>query len=208
MSTSKRLRDLIEKSEYSYEQLETLSGVKKSSLQRYASGRTVKIPVDAIEKVAPFLGASASQIMGWDTPSLPPNAIPYTRGRKIPVLGSIPAGSPALAIETAEEYEYADVPDTGDYFFLRVKGDSMVGARIHDGDIVLIRQQTCANDGQIVACIVNGDEATLKRFYRQKDMIILKPENPSYAPLVVSCADFDSGYARILGVVMEVKFKP
>ena len=52
MSTSKRLRDLIEKSEYSYEQLETLSGVKKSSLQRYASGRTVKIPVDAIEKVA------------------------------------------------------------------------------------------------------------------------------------------------------------
>jgi repressor LexA len=115
---------------------------------------------------------------------------------------------PLFAEENIEGYEFADVPEGEGYYYLRVKGDSMINSRICDGDLVLIKQQACANDGQIVACLVNGDEATLKRFYRQKDMIILKPENPAYSPIIVPCKDFDNNFARILGVVVKVEFRP
>jgi len=143
----------------------------------------------------------------FDKHKFPQNIIPVPQMRKIPVLGAIHAGAPALAGENIEGYEYADVPEGQDYFFLRVKGDSMINARIFDGDLALIEQRPCADDGQVVACLVNGEEATLKRFYRQGDMVILKPENPVYNPIIVPCSDFESGYARILGVVTEVKFK-
>ena len=135
------------------------------------------------------------------------NILPYIQGRLVPVLGTIHAGAPILAEENIECYEYADVPEGSDFFFLRVKGDSMIGAHILDGSLALVKPQSCADDGQVVACLVNGDEATLKRFYRQGDMVILKPENPAYNPIIVPCSDFESGYARILGIVTEVKFK-
>lgn len=135
------------------------------------------------------------------------NIIPYTQGRKIPIIGSIPAGVPVLAEENIEGYDYADVPETGEYFFLRVKGDSMINANIFDGSLVLVKSQPCAENGQIVVCLINGDEATLKRYYQQKDMVILKPENPDYQPIIVSCNEFENGYARILGIAVEVKIK-
>ena len=138
---------------------------------------------------------------------LPSNVFPIPKMRPVPVVGTIRAGLPILAEENIEGYEYDDVPEDKDYFFLRVKGDSMIGAHILDGSLVLIKPQPCADDGQIVACLVNGDEATLKRFYQQGDMVILKPENPAYNPIIVPCSDFDSGYARIVGIVIEVKFK-
>ncbi len=138
---------------------------------------------------------------------LPSNVFPIPKMRRIPIVGTIRAGMPIFAEENIEGYEYDDVPEGEDCFFLRVKGDSMMNARICDGDLVLIKRQPCADDGQIVACLVNGDEATLKRFYQQGDMVILKPENPAYNPIIVPCADFDSGYARIIGIITEVKFK-
>lgn len=138
---------------------------------------------------------------------IPSSIIPYTQGRKIPIIGSIPAGVPVLAEENIEGYDYADVPETGEYFFLRVKGDSMINANIFDGSLVLVKSQPCAENGQIVVCLINGDEATLKRYYQQKDMVILKPENPDYQPIIVSCNEFENGYARILGIAVEVKIK-
>lgn len=160
--------------------------------------------IDKIEMMANYFKIKKSDLV---EPPLPPGAIPVPKMRRIPVLGSIRAGLPILAEENIESYEYADIPEGQELFFLRVKGDSMSNARICDGDLVLIRQQPCANDGQVVACLVNGDEATLKRFYRQKDMIILKPENAAYSPIIVPCSDFDSGHARILGVVVKVEFR-
>jgi SOS regulatory protein LexA len=136
-----------------------------------------------------------------------PGVIPYVRGRRLPIIGAIPAGVPVLATENIEGYDYADVPESEDYFFLRVKGDSMINAKIYDGDLVLIKMQPCADDGQIVACIVNGEEATLKRFRCQGDIVLLQPENSDYSPIIVPCKDFESGYARIVGVATEVKHK-
>jgi len=186
-----------------------LTKIGKSSISTYLSGEYEPKQQNTY-KIAKALNVSEAWLMGYDVPmevSNINNLIPIPKMRSIPVLGSIPAGSPILAVENIEGYEYADVPEEQDYFFLRVKGDSMINARICDGDLALIKQQTCASDGQIVACLINGDEATLKRFYRQGNMVILKPENPAYNPVLVSCKEFEDGYARILGVVAKVEFR-
>lgn len=137
-------------------------------------------------------------------PSLPSEAVPYHVSHKAPILGAIPAGYPTLALEDIEGY--ADIPysDEENYFFLRVKGNSME-PKIHTGDLVLIRKQDCAEDGQVVAARVNGDEATLKRYKRQDNMVLLLPENPEYTPYVVPIGDFETGYAQIIGVALEVR---
>ena len=137
--------------------------------------------------------------------TVPSNAIPYTASHKAPIVGSIPAGYPVLAFENIEGY--ADIPysDEGEYFFLRVSGESMKNAGIHTGDLVLIRRQKCADDGQVVAARVNGDEATLKRYKRQGDSVLLLPENPDFEPRIVPVSDFETGDAEIIGVALEVR---
>jgi len=81
----------------------------------------------------------------------------------------------------------------------------MINVCIYDGDLVLVKEQNCADNGDIVVCLTNEYEATLKRFHQQGDMVVLQPENPVHSPILVSCKDFDSGYARILGIAREVK---
>lgn len=103
------------------------------------------------------------------------------------ILGRIAAGRPMEAIEAVESDERIDLGDAFDsdrHFGLLVKGDSMIGALIGDGDIAIIRQQETCHDGEIVAAIIDG-EATLKRFFRRKDHILLKPENSRFKPLKV-----------------------
>jgi repressor LexA len=105
---------------------------------------------------------------------------------RIPVLGRVPAGSPREAIEFAEEELLMDPSLTGEgeIFSLRVKGDSMEGAHICEGDYVLVRAQETAEDGEIVVAVVDG-EATVKRIRRRKEGIRLEPANPAYPPLDV-----------------------
>ena len=107
----------------------------------------------------------------------------------VPLLGAVSCGVPKFAEENIEEY--VCLPESlfgkGDYFLLRAKGDSMTGAGIEDGDLVLIRQQTTADYTQIVVALVD-DEATLKRFRPKKDHVILHPENNRYEDIIVdSC---------------------
>ncbi len=105
---------------------------------------------------------------------------------RIPVLGRVPAGSPREAIEFAEEELLMDPSLTGEgeIFSLRVKGDSMEGAHICEGDYVLVRAQETAEDGEIVVAVVDG-EATVKRIRRRKEGVRLEPANPAYSPLDV-----------------------
>lgn len=95
--------------------------------------------------------------------------------------------------------------DAENYFFLRVSGESMINAGIQSGDLVLIRKQSSAEYGQIVAARVNGDEATLKKYKPQGDTVLLLPENPDFEPILVRAKDFDDGYASIIGVAIEVR---
>jgi repressor LexA len=120
----------------------------------------------------------------------------------VPVVGRIAAGAPILAEEHVEEY--VAVPETfaddREHFALRVSGDSMIGAGIVDGDLVVVRAQSNAQEGDIVAAVLPGpaeDEATVKRFHRDGDRIVLVPENPSMQP-------FEMSDGRIAGKVVAV----
>ena len=105
--------------------------------------------------------------------------------KKLPFLGSIACGEPIFADEDRESYMMVGMDIKAD-FCLKCKGDSMINARIHDGDIVFIRKQDIVANGEIAAIIIE-EEATLKRFYYYKDqnMVILKPENPKYEDIVL-----------------------
>lgn len=159
---------------------------------------------ETLEALADFFNVDMNFLMT----GFPSNAIPYSPANQVaPILGRIPAGYPLFSSSEIEGYAPIDYADTENYFWLRVSGDSMVNADILNGDLVLIRRQPCADDGQIVAARVNGDEATLKRFRRVGDTVMLMPENSNYSPIPVPASAFDTGEASIIGVVVELKRK-
>lgn len=120
--------------------------------------------------------------------------------RHVPLLGRIAAGSPILASEEVDEVLPlpTDLVGTGPVFMLEVHGDSMVGAGILDGDYVVVRSQDDANDGEIVAALVDEEEATVKRLHRRGGTVTLVSENDAYEPMV-----FEGG-VRVLGKVVSV----
>lgn len=130
--------------------------------------------------------------------SLPniPNIYPIEL-KRFPLLGEIACGEPRFANEDRESYVEASTDIQAD-FCLKAKGDSMINARIQDGDIVFIREQASVYNGEIAAVVID-DEATLKRvfYYPEKDLFILKAENPNYDDLVYSKSELDN--IRILG---------
>lgn len=205
-----RILESLQKSELSYGELSNITGIPKSALQRYATGETGKIPIDRIEAIAKATNVSPSYLMGWtDDPSdkipksdhdqesfLPPDALPITVQR-IPLLGSIHAGEPTYAEEDFGGYAVLGSAVHCD-FALRVVGDSMINARIYDGDIVFIRKQDDVDDGQIAAVLLD-DETTLKRVrHLPGGMTIFYPENPKYQPIVVG-GESETRNVRILG---------
>lgn len=130
---------------------------------------------------------------------------------KIPVIGVIKAGVPMLADENIIDYEYIHQEEVlvgEEYFYLQIKGDSMINARIYDGDRVLIKKQNfIETNGDIMAVRVNGNEATLKRVYMQEKGIMLVSENTTYEPMFFPASDLDTGYVGIIGKAIEVKIK-
>jgi repressor LexA len=118
--------------------------------------------------------------------------------RGLPILGRVAAGTPILAIQNAEEHlDLAGQLKEEGLYLLRVKGDSMTGAGIHDGDLVLARRQESVQSGEI-AVVVVGDEATVKRVKMLKDRIRLEPANPSHKPMTFKQGDG----ARVVGKVL------
>ena len=123
------------------------------------------------------------------------NILPFPTMKSVPLIGTIACGEPILAAENIEGH--VDMPEhVKADFALRCKGDSMINARIYDGDIVYIRQQPTVDDGQIAAVLID-DEATLKRVHLYPDHVVLEPENPQYRPL--SFWESDMEHVRILG---------
>jgi len=120
--------------------------------------------------------------------------------RDVPLVGRIAAGSPILAEEDIEDILPLPTELVGHdpVFMLRVRGDSMVGAGIFDGDLVVVRRQADADNGDIVAALIDGEEATVKRLHRSPGVVTLLPENPAYAPLVLTAG------VQLLGKVVAV----
>jgi SOS regulatory protein LexA len=125
---------------------------------------------------------------------------------RVPLLGNIAAGLPIFASEQVVDFEYfpkAAGFEEGDLFALRVKGDSMIGARIYDGDKVIVKVQPEVEDGEIAVVNVDGDNATLKRVKHINGNVLLISDNPNYEPIVIN-----SESARICGKVISVMFNP
>ena len=180
---SERIKAVVEKSKLSYQDLEKLTSVKKSSLQRYVSGVTTKIPLDVIEKLSVAFGVSQEYLMGWDDNKQISNVIPINKERTVPLIGTIACGTPILAEQNVEMQLVLPENVIHADFALRCKGDSMINARILDGDIVYIRQQPDVDNGDIAAVLID-DEATLKRVYKTEGQVTLMAANDAFAPLV------------------------
>ena len=178
---SNRLKELRRQRKLSLEELARLVGTSRQTIHRYENGTISNIPPERVERLAEALGTTPSKLMGWgaDYDNLMP-----VKAKRVPMLGSIACGEPILAEEEHESFCTVDRELDAD-FCLLAQGDSMIGARIYNGDVVFIRAQDSVDNGEIAAVVI-GDEATLKRVYYYPDegKLVLSPENPKYAPLV------------------------
>lgn len=182
----------------SVDQVADKIGKNRATVYRYESSEIEKFPIDVLTPLAEALRTTPAYLMGWDDSAqapTPSNIIPMPETRKIPLVGTIACGEPILAEENIEEYVSIPKDLAGD-FALRCKGDSMINARIFDGDIVYIRSQDTVENGEIAAVLIDN-EATLKRVKLYEDHITLEPENPMYKPL--SYWGEEMNEVRILG---------
>ena len=219
-SFGKTLKTLRNSRNISATKLSEDLNIHRGSLSNWETGRRTP-DSEMLLKIANYFNVSVDYLLGNDTDDTDLfnlkgdvrflKKVKDNEMVKIPVLGAIRAGLPLYADENIIDYEYVHQEELvmgEETFFLEVKGDSMINARIYDGDRVRIRKQNhLDNNGDIMAVRVNGDEATLKRVYLQENGIALISENPKYAPMFYPASEIESGYVEIIGRAMEVKIK-
>ncbi len=194
---SSRLKEIRKAKKMTLEELADAIGTSKQTIHRYENGIISNIPKEKIEGLAQALGCAPSELMGWDEDISAFSTLRPIRLKRLPLLGEIACGEPIYAEQQYESYMCAEGDLDAD-FCLKAVGDSMIGARINDGDTVFIRSQSSVDNGEIAAVIIN-DEATLKRvyFYPEEAKLVLSPENPRYAPLVYVGSELNS--IKIIG---------
>lgn len=187
-------------------------GVAISTVQRYEAGNIEKIKLPVVEAIARALKVNPEWLIGKsgimkEEGFLPEGAVPldFQNLQRIPILGRISAGAPIYAAENIEGYTYTNLNHGGEYFALRVKGDSMDAARIADGDIVIVRKQDIVEDGEIAVVLIDMQDATMKRFYHNGSSITLMPQstNPAHKPQIY---DLTKTNVTVLGKVVKVEF--
>ena len=159
-----------------------------------------------MQRIADILGVCMSDLIeNHSQPSLPPDAIPYAPTQRIPILGRISAGLPLYADEQIEGYTYTDLNHGGEYFALRVHGDSMDALGIKEGYLVIVRRQDYVDNGTICVVLVGDNEATMKRFYQDGDTVTLMPQstNPKHMPQIYNLKHTP---IHIIGKVVKVEF--
>lgn len=198
---AKRLNSAIAAADMRPIDVATRAGISQQSLSQYMNGKNLP-KKETIDKISAIVGVSSAWLMGYDAPMetvVQASNLARIEKRLVPLLGVIACGAPRYAEEQFEAYVMAGAAVQAD-FCVRAKGDSMTGARIHDGDIVFIRQCPEVENGRIAAVIVNDDtEATLKRFYlyRDKQLCVLKAENPAFDDIILTGKELDA--VRVLG---------
>nr|DAW36901.1 MAG TPA: Repressor protein CI [Caudoviricetes sp.] len=178
-------------------------GVSNSAVGKWLSGSVMPRPNIQL-KIADYFGIERDDLFKRTIPpKLPPikKLAPKTNTHSVPLLGTIAAGAPILADEHVDEYIEISLDVKAD-FALRVQGDSMIDANIHDGDIVFIHQQPSVENGEIAAVMLIDPDtsdavATLKRVYKTPNGLQLIPENRNYAPIIIDQSNGEG--AKILG---------
>lgn len=186
MTIGERIKTIRLQKSMTQEDLAKHISSTKQAIYKYETGIVTNIPLNRLEQIADALGVTAAYLMGWDDGTVSAsNLTPFRRAkRQIPLVGDIACGTPILAEQNITRL--VDLPDGIDAdYCLTCHGDSMIGARIYDGDIVYIRQQAEVDNGQIAAVLI-GDEATLKRvyYYPEKQKLMLQAENTAFEPLM------------------------
>lgn len=184
----------------SQNQLAKSAGISQAGLS--AIENTTKSPnIDTLGRIANVLGVSTDYLLGRTDVERPTidlekaGILPLPEMMDIPLVGTIACGTPILASQNIEDYLQAPAY-THATFALRCQGDSMINARIFDGDVVFIRQQDDVDDGDIAAVLI-GEEATLKRVRKLPAKLVLSPCNPLYDDIIYTGSDLDR--VRILG---------
>ena len=169
------------------------------SVQAYSHYETGRREPDfnTLTRLANFFNVTTDYLLGKDIKD-------NNKGVKIPVLGVVPAGVPIEAIEEILEYEEItpEMAKSGEYFGLKVKGDSM-SPNILEGDILIVRKQEDANSGDICDVMVNGDDATVKKIKKDPKGLTLIPNNPAYDVTYFTNEEIVSIPVRIIGKVVE-----
>lgn len=188
MEMGEKIYNLRTQKGLTLEELGNMVGVGKSTVRKWENGMIANMRRDKILKVSEALGTSPAYLMGWNEENpIDEKVITFeniypVELKRFPMLGEIACGEPKYTNEDRESYVMAGTDIKAD-FCLRAKGDSMINARILDGDIVFIRKQDMVENGEIAAVVVNNEsEATLKRlyYYQEQALLILRPENPAY----------------------------
>ena len=183
-------------------------GMAKSAISRYFN-RTREFPLNRADQFAKALGLETEYLLGVSLPSedtienrpLPENLKPITKVNRIPIVGSIAAGTPILATENIESYLLLGQEYKAD-FALKIMGDSMIDVGINDGDLALIIKDRPISNGDIYAVLVDG-EATLKKVYKNDDYLTLQPCNSKYEPLMVKEEDNPYIIGKLSGIVRK-----
>lgn len=182
----------------------------KSHLSQYVNGKS-NPDNEKIFLLSKVFGVTEAWLLGYNVPRYEriENTGPQTpQGLKIPVLGTVAAGIPISAVEEILDYE--EVPQSwknqGEFFGLRIKGDSMK-PDINHGDTVIVRKQSTANNGDVVITLVNGDDVTCKKFEKLDNGIILISNNSEYSPMYFSNEEAVTKPVVILGRVVELRRK-
>ena len=190
-----RLRQAMVIRDVTASQISRATGISKSVLSMYLSGKN-EARQNNLYTLAVALNVTEPWLMGFDVPmERDVHRVDAIEAQAVPLIGNIACGEPMQANEEFEAYVRVGARIDCD-FCLRANGDSMIGARINDGDIVFIRKQSLVNNGEIAAVIID-DQATLKRVYLENNKLVLMAENPKYAPLIYVGEELNS--IRILG---------
>lgn len=199
MSIGDKIKALRARGNLTLEEVAKYVKVSRQTINRYENNIITNIPSDKIELLASLFNTTPAYLMGWEEESPIPqyeNIIPVPEMHQIPLYtGGIACGDPLFV---SDETEYISVPKHIKADFAVVcKGDSMINARINDGDIVYIKQQPTVNDGQIAAVLID-DSATLKKVYLEKNRLTLMAANPDYPPRIFTGEELEN--IKILGL--------
>lgn len=203
MNMYEKIKMLRKQKKISQEKLAALTGYSdRSSIAKIELGK-VDLSETKIKVFANALGTTPAYLLGWEDEN-----IKGTSALKIPVLGNVAAGIPISAVEDILDYEEVPISwqNQGEFFALRIKGDSME-SDINDGDTVIVKQQSDANSGDTVIALVNGDDATCKKLQKLDNGIMLVSNNAKYPPMYFSQEEIASKPVVIIGKVIELRRK-
>ena len=196
--------------EYKMSQAELAKQLKvtQQAIGKWETGKSTP-DTDTLKRLAEIFKTSVDFLLGVESAPAVSSSFPFEveyedEGFGIPVIGTVRAGYNALAYNDDYGYEYENVRNPDEYFYLIVRGDSME-PRIKDGDLALVHKQPTLNDGDLGVIVYGDNEGTLKKFSRRGNTIILSPFNPDYEPKIISGEDLNNVY--IAGKVVETKTK-